>query len=52
MANYGNSKNLIKGKTLNVTSLTNFHILFPLFKEQKYIENKVKELRNLIDILN
>ena len=52
MANYGDSKNAIKGKTLNATSLTNLYIPLPSFEEQKYIVDKVKELKNLVNSLN
>ncbi len=52
MANYGDSKNAIKGRTLNATSLTNLYIPLPSFEEQKYIVIKVKDLRKLVDTLN
>lgn len=52
MANYGESKNAIKGRTLNATSLTNLYIPLPSFEEQEYIINKVKELKLLVDSLN
>ena len=52
MANYGDSKNAIKGRTLNATSLTNLYIPLPSFEEQKYIVNKVKELKKMVDVLN
>ena len=52
MANYGESKNAIKGRTLNATSLTNLYIPLPSFEEQEYIVNKVKELKLLVDSLN
>ena len=44
LSNYGNTKNAIKGKTLNSTSLYNLLIPLPPLEEQKRIVEKLDEL--------
>lgn len=46
---YGNSKNAIKGKTLNDTSIRNLLIPLPPLAEQKRIVTKIEELLPYID---
>ena len=46
---YGDSKNAIKGKTLNDTSISNLLIPLPPLAEQKRIVAKIEELLPLID---
>ncbi len=49
ISQYGDSKNAIKGKTLNDTSICNLMIPFPPLAEQKRIVAKIEELLPLID---
>ena len=49
VANSGDSKDAIKGKTLNSTSLYNLYIPLPPLAEQKRIVAKIEELFELID---
>ncbi|MDJ8958824.1 restriction endonuclease subunit S [Clostridium perfringens] len=44
LSNYGNTKNAIKGKTLNSTSLYNLLIPLPPLEEQKRIVEKLNKL--------
>ncbi len=46
---FGDSKNAIKGKTLNATSISNLLIPLPPLAEQKRIVAKIEELLPLID---
>ena len=46
---FGDSKNAIKGKTLNDTSISNLLIPFPPLAEQKRIVAKIEELLPLIE---
>ena len=45
----GDSKNAVKGKTLNATSISNLIIPLPPLAEQKRIVEKIEELMPLID---
>ncbi len=49
IAETGDSKNAIKGKTLNATSISNLLIPIPPIKEQKRIVDKIEELLPLIE---
>lgn len=49
IAQYGDSKNAIKGKTLNDTSISNLLIPLPPLAEQKRIVAKIEELLPYID---
>ena len=49
VANSGDSKNAIKGKTLNATSLSNLMIPLPPLTEQKRIIAKIEELMPLVE---
>lgn len=49
VSQYGDSKNAIKGKTLNDTSISNLLIPLPPLAEQKRIVAKIEELLPLID---
>ena len=49
ISQYGDSKNAIKGKTLNDTSICNLMIPIPPLEEQKRIVAKIKELLPLIE---
>lgn len=49
ISQYGDSKNAIKGKTLNDTSISNLMIPVPPIAEQKRIVAKIEELLPLID---
>ena len=49
ISQYGESKNAIKGKTLNDTSISNLLIPLPPLAEQKRIVAKIEELLPLID---
>ena len=49
VANSGDSKNAIKGKTLNATSLSNLMIPLPPLTEQKRIIAKIEELIPLVE---
>lgn len=49
LANSGDSKNAIKGKTLNATSLSNLMIPLPPLTEQQRIVEKIKELMPLVE---
>ena len=48
IANYGDFKNAIKGKTLNATSLSNLMIPLPPLAEQRRIVTKLDELMPLV----
>lgn len=49
VANGGDSKNAIKGKTLNATSLSNLMIPLPPLAEQQSIVAKIEELMPLVE---
>lgn len=49
IAETGNSKNAIKGKTLNATSISNLLIPLPPLAEQKRIVEKIEELLPLVE---
>ena len=49
VANGGDSKNAIKGKTLNATSLSNLMIPLPSLAEQRRIVAKIEELMPLVE---
>ena len=49
LANSGDSKNAIKGKTLNATSLSNLMIPLPPLTEQQRIVEKIEELMPLVE---
>lgn len=49
LANSGDSKNAIKGKTLNATSLSNLMIPLPPLAEQERIVAKIEELMPLVE---
>lgn len=49
ISQFGDSKNAIKGKTLNDTSISNLLIPLPPLAEQKRIVAKIEELLPLID---
>lgn len=49
IANAGDSKNAIKGKTLNATSISNLMIPIPPLAEQERIVAKIEELLPLIE---
>lgn len=49
VANGGDSKNAIKGKTLNSTSLSNLMIPLPPLAEQRRIVAKIEELMPLVE---
>lgn len=49
VANGGDSKNAIKGKTLNATSLSNLMIPLPPLAEQQRIVAKIEELMPLVE---
>ena len=49
ISQFGDSKNAIKGKTLNDTSISNLLIPLPPLAEQKRIVAKIEELLSLID---
>ena len=49
VSQYGESKNAIKGKTLNDTSISNLLIPLPPLAEQKRIVARIEELLPLID---
>ena len=49
ISQYGDSKNAIKGKTLNNTSICNMVIPIPPLAEQKRIVAKIEELMPLVD---
>ena len=49
VANSGDSKNAIKGKTLNATSLSNLMIPLPPLAEQRRIVAKIEELMPLVE---
>lgn len=48
IANLGDSKDAIKGKTLNSKSLYNLLLPIPSISEQKRIANKIRELLNML----
>ncbi len=50
VAQYGDTKNAIKGKTLNSTSICNLLIPLPPLAEQKRIVAKIEELLPYIDL--
>ena len=49
IANKGNTKNAVKGKTLNATSISNLMIPLPPSAEQKRIVTKIEELMPLVE---
>ena len=49
ISQYGESKNAIKGKTLNSTSINNMLVPLPPLAEQKRIVAKIEELLPLVD---
>ena len=49
ISQYGESKNAIKGKTLNSTSINNMFVPLPPLAEQKRIVAKIEELLPLVD---
>ncbi len=49
ISQYGKSKNAIKGKTLNSTSINNMLVPLPPLAEQKRIVAKIEELLPLVD---
>ena len=49
VANGGDSKNAIKGKTLNATSISNLMIPLPPIVEQQRIVEKIEELMPLVE---
>ncbi len=49
VSQFGESKNAIKGKTLNRTSISNMLIALPPLAEQKRIVAKIKELQPYLD---
>jgi len=51
MSCYGETKNAIKGKTLNDTSISNLLIPLPPLSEQKAIVDKLDSLLPLCDEL-
>ena len=51
ISQWGESKNAIKGKTLNTTSINNLLITLPPLAEQKRIVEKIEELLPLVEKL-
>ncbi|MDO4467890.1 MAG: restriction endonuclease subunit S [Bacillota bacterium] len=51
LTQYGNSKNAIKGSTLNADSLCNLYIPLPPIEEQKRIVEKLESILPIIDSL-
>ncbi len=49
IASGGNSRNAIKGKTLNATSISNLMVPLPPIEEQQRIVEKIEELMPLVD---
>lgn len=49
LANIGNFKNAVKGKTLNATSISNLFVPLPPLEEQKRIVAKIEELMPYIE---